>query len=36
VMKSFRDTFRVVEAKLADGATVMGAAAWTRHRQTQR
>jgi len=36
VMKSFRDTFRVVEAKLADGATVMGAAAWTRYRQTQR
>jgi glucokinase len=31
VMKSFRDTFRVVAAKLADDATVMGAAAWACH-----
>ena len=31
VMKSFRDTFRVVAAKLGDDATVMGAAAWARH-----
>ena len=36
VMKSFRDTFRVVEAKLADNATVMGAAAWACHRMDQR
>ena len=35
VMKSFRDTFRVVAAKLADDATVMGAAAWACH-QTER
>ncbi|MHB0955746.1 MAG: ROK family protein [Pirellulaceae bacterium] len=28
VMKSFRDTFRVVAAKLGDDATVRGAAAW--------
>ena len=31
VMKSFRDTFRVVVAKLGDDATVRGAAAWTCH-----
>jgi glucokinase len=34
VMKSFRNTFQVVAAKLADDATVMGAAAWARHRVT--
>ncbi len=31
VMKSFRDTFKVVAAKLGDDATVRGAAAWARH-----
>jgi len=36
VMKSFRDTFRVVAAKLGDDATVMGAAAWARHRLERR
>ncbi|MCU0960306.1 MAG: ROK family protein [Pirellulaceae bacterium] len=32
VMKSFRNTFQVVAAQLADDATVMGAAAWAGHR----
>jgi glucokinase len=32
VMDSFRGTFKVVEAKLGDHATGMGAAAWARHR----
>jgi glucokinase len=36
VMKSFRDTFRVVAAKLADDATVMGAAAWASHQSEKR
>ncbi len=33
VMKSFRNTFRVVAAKLEDDATVMGAAAWACHQR---
>jgi len=32
VMDSFRGTFKVVEAKLGDHATGMGAAAWARHK----
>jgi len=32
VMDSFKGTFKVVEAKLGDHATGMGAAAWARHR----
>ena len=35
-MKSFRDTFKVVAAKLADDATVMGAAAWASHQSEKR
>ncbi len=36
VMKSFRDTFRVVAAKLGDDATVRGAAAWARRQSELR
>jgi glucokinase len=36
VMKSFRDTFRIVAAKLGDDATVMGAAAWACHQRARR
>jgi glucokinase len=32
VMDSFKGTFKVAEAELGDHATVMGAAAWARHR----
>ncbi len=32
VMDSFKGTFKVVEAKLGDHATGMGAAAWVRHK----
>lgn len=32
VMDSFKGTFKVVEAKLGDQATGMGAAAWARHK----
>lgn len=36
VMKSFRNTFQVVTAQLADDATVLGAAAWACHRISAR